>query len=918
MERETIPKRLPCFILRDKTVPFPGTVSRGTVPRSEKLEMFIKDCGVMLIAYRSFAAMYGESYSNREYFGTCAEVVVTKTKNANLSIEVRSIFRARIFNVDNKKSDGYTTAQWEELKDVSPTEKEFYSADFQNDLAHLVVVAIDGLNEKELPFENESFFSRNEEYVPERIGEYIDGIALYLFRNPQEEAMKEYLESIFAETNVSRRLQNIINAYLAFPNKGKTNPVRLSDNEFESVDFSKIPQELPCLTFFDQGKNIPFPGMFGSMTIHPLNKSGKEACEYFKKTPYFVLGIMDPENGERSAVGILTRVHAFDVHENKKIEVTTESLARVDIVPIKKSDIVDVPFVTWKLREEMHLTKEAYADEIFLGGMKNILLLSYGILFFVSGKDKTEVSNLFWNIDEKWNKEVAREDFPNHPERISQFIDESANVLNMFAERPSVYQKMYEIVLEKHVATRMVIVAKILLSLLKELREKEKISGRVSGTSVKAVRMNVLSTDKNDAGSDASETETPLSNGKIIDEKKLSLEAQKMKDFLESNIVGKRGQQRAIRHLVDAYEWYLSPLWRPNAPIFCGLFLGPSGVGKTETARKLGEFIYGDDSAIVKIDCANLQQEHELSKLIGAPPGYVGSDIRPQLAQEKIDAAGIRARIKQIEEKTGKDDENKEALEGEYKNLHDQLIPALESGSRSKWLGARTAEDAEKQPFFSIILFDEIEKADPALFKFLLAILESGIGTLANGEKVSFRHSFIIMTSNEGNREIARTLNSNSSGIGFRTDMTQEEQKINDDALYAMAMEKLKKRFEPEFLGRIQHDIIGFSALTKEEMALVRDKKFDEFTKELEFVFPMRITIKDTVKEFIIKESTDHPEYGVRLLEKKMRHFIELPLSRLINTGQLKEGFHVVMDIEIDGDEEKIVFRFDEGGSLKP
>ncbi len=390
-----------------------------------------------------------------------------------------------------------------------------------------------------------------------------------------------------------------------------------------------------------------------------------------------------------------------------------------------------------------------------------------------------------------------------------------------------------------------------------------------------------------------------------LDASRFCEQAKELEDFLKSRVIN---QERAVNCIVASYDYYLSPLKKQEGPLLSALFLGPSGVGKTYFSELLAEYFFEDPKAFTKVECAGYQENHEIARLIGSPVGYIGydhpSDTRyfnpPLLAQEKIDWPAVRyaqskilrhdARakelstgIKRLEEQIREVDDA-QTIEGLNRLLHGKIME----------LNQHVRNKIREQPLISIVLFDEFEKANPALYNFLLEATSKGTTTLSNGNQTSFYNSFIFMTSNIGSQTIARIL-SGKQNIGFLTPKTSE---IAGDSIYKHVMVELKKYFNPEFLGRIEKDIVVFNPLLKSELIQIMNLRIVELLNGLERTYPVELIIDDAVKNFVLSKATDHPEYGARLIKSKIEKYLEEPLGRLINSQQILPGDRVFVELE--------------------
>ena len=295
----------------------------------------------------------------------------------------------------------------------------------------------------------------------------------------------------------------------------------------------------------------------------------------------------------------------------------------------------------------------------------------------------------------------------------------------------------------------------------------------------------------------------------------------KMEDKLSQRVVG---QQKGIVAVSNAVRRARSGLQDPNRPIGSFIFMGPTGVGKTELTKALAELLFDDEQHMVRIDMSEYMEKHSVARLIGAPPGYVGYE------------------------------------EGGY-----------------------LTEAIRKHPY-SVVLFDEIEKAHPDVFNVLLQILDDGRMTDGKGRTVDFKNTVLIMTSNVGSEWI------------------QELRGKNDVEIERRMMDALHSTFKPEFLNRID-EIIIFNSLGPEEIKKIIEIQIGLLCKRLE---DKKITMEltDSAKEFLADSGFD-PVYGARPLNRAIQHLIQDPLATTILEGRIKEGDHITVDVQ-DG---KIVFR---------
>ena len=294
----------------------------------------------------------------------------------------------------------------------------------------------------------------------------------------------------------------------------------------------------------------------------------------------------------------------------------------------------------------------------------------------------------------------------------------------------------------------------------------------------------------------------------------------KMEERLALRVVG---QEKAIAAVANAVRRARSGLQDPNRPIGSFIFMGPTGVGKTELARALAQFLFDDEQYMVRIDMSEYMEKHSVARLIGAPPGYVGYE------------------------------------EGGY-----------------------LTEAIRRHPY-SVVLFDEIEKAHPDVFNALLQILDDGRMTDGKGRTVDFKNTVLIMTSNVGSQFIQEMGDRDSGEMDKRV------------------MDVLRSTFKPEFLNRID-DIVIFNALGPEEIKEIVGIQIDLLSKRLE---ASKITLKltESAEEFLAKTGFD-PVYGARPLKRAIQRYVQAPLAVKILEDSVKEEDHVTVDVR-DG---KVVF----------
>ena len=308
----------------------------------------------------------------------------------------------------------------------------------------------------------------------------------------------------------------------------------------------------------------------------------------------------------------------------------------------------------------------------------------------------------------------------------------------------------------------------------------------------------------------------------------------KMEDELHKRVIG---QDEAVKALAQSIRRTRSGLKDPNRPGGSFIFAGPTGVGKTELAKALAEFLFGDEDALIQLDMSEFSEKHTASRLFGAPPGYVGYDE-----------------------------------------------------------GGQLTEKVRRKPF-SVVLFDEVEKAHPDIFNSLLQILEEGRLTDSQGRKVDFKNTVIIMTTNLGTRDINK---------GVLTGFQTADNSTHDySRMKSKVAEELKQHFRPEFLNRVD-DTIVFPPLTKPEIARIVDLMIAKLAKRME-AQDMRLQLTDEARELLADVGFD-PVLGARPLRRAIQREIEDALSERILFGELQPGQVVTVGVTGEGKERKFTF----------
>jgi len=384
------------------------------------------------------------------------------------------------------------------------------------------------------------------------------------------------------------------------------------------------------------------------------------------------------------------------------------------------------------------------------------------------------------------------------------------------------------------------------------------------------------------------------------------------------------GQDRAIRRLArrvlyaNSMEGRLRDKTKPAGSFF---YLGPTGVGKTRLVEVLAYLLFGRFDAMLKIDCSELKHSHEMSRLIGAPPGYIGHHKEPKLSQRRLDYWGfifqqndgilkreiemIFGRISDLE--AGR--EHYQHIRGASISLSDEERQMnIEIGNLKKVL-KRLQKQAEYMPgsYPAILLFDEIEKAHPDLFDLLLQVHDKAKLTTHemrqdDNNEVLFHNTFVFYTSNVAQRQLKELIR--NSGIGFASPKTDDDEL--DDTIWKTALGQLEKRFSSEFLGRIgKENVIVFSHLTREQVRESLDRiLIPWFIKRFVAAFPIAVTITDAARSHLVDESFDvkNRAFGMRALEGAFRKNIEENLNGLAVKSEEEGGI-------VPGDEVLIGFK---------
>jgi len=330
-------------------------------------------------------------------------------------------------------------------------------------------------------------------------------------------------------------------------------------------------------------------------------------------------------------------------------------------------------------------------------------------------------------------------------------------------------------------------------------------------------------------------------NGQVgwssLDAKQRCNEAADFERALFERVVA---QDEAVLALSQLYQVYMANLTLPGKPIGTLLFLGPTGSGKTRTVEAAAEVLFGDQHAIVKIDCAEFQHSHEISKLIGSPPGYLGHrETKPLLTQENLD------------------------------RFH------------------------TPQTKLTLVLFDEIEKASDSLWQLLLGVLDKATLTLGDNRRVDFSQCIVVMTSNLGAREMSEIT---EGKMGFALRAMQSEEL--DTRLEKIGVEAARRKFSPEFMNRLDK-VVVFHSLTEEVLRQILDLEFAIVQRRIMATGQgsFALTCTDRAKDFLLAEGFDR-RYGARPLKRAIERNLVIPLSNLIATRQVSGGDFVQVDID--------------------
>ncbi|MFZ0821216.1 MAG: AAA family ATPase [Candidatus Acidiferrales bacterium] len=346
------------------------------------------------------------------------------------------------------------------------------------------------------------------------------------------------------------------------------------------------------------------------------------------------------------------------------------------------------------------------------------------------------------------------------------------------------------------------------------------------------------------------------SRSHYLDPSLRSSESQEFETSLRARIVG---QEEAVQSVVDMYQVFMAGMNSPGRPVGNFLFLGPTGSGKTRIVEATAEILFGDPRAVIKVDCAEFQHSHEIAKLIGSPPGYLGHrETHPLITQEEL---------------------------------------------------AKYHTDKMKMSF---LLFDEIEKASDALWQLLLGMLDKATLTLGDNRRVDLSQTVIFMTSNLGGGEITELMN---GGMGFVQPADKPSDGL-DVKVERTATEAARRKFSPEFLNRLDK-VVVFHPLRDEQLEQILQIELGQVQRRVletargQFLF--RLTAG--ARAFLLREGTD-TRYGARHLKRAIERHLVYPLANLLATEQVKLGD--VLCIDWNSSEDGLVFEREGEGAVIP
>jgi len=333
---------------------------------------------------------------------------------------------------------------------------------------------------------------------------------------------------------------------------------------------------------------------------------------------------------------------------------------------------------------------------------------------------------------------------------------------------------------------------------------------------------------------------------RVLDPTLTGKDAEDLEGSLRRKIVG---QDEAIEQIVNIYQTYLAGMTSPGRPIGNFLFLGPTGSGKTRLVEAVSETLAGDNRAVIKIDCAEFQHSHEIAKLIGSPPGYLGHrETHPLLSQEVLN------------------------------QYHTDKMK------------------------LSFVLFDEIEKASDALWNLLLGVLDKATLTLGDNRRVDFSRALIFMTSNLGAGEMGSLLRPTMGFAASEIQKLRQAGQLDEDLtgkITQVGVEAARKKFTPEFMNRIDKTVV-FRPLGNPELRKILDLELGQLQQRVfnsPNAAPFAFTLTESAKDFVLREGTD-VKYGARHLKRAIERSVVHPMSNLIATAQVRTGDLIKVDFD--------------------
>lgn len=328
----------------------------------------------------------------------------------------------------------------------------------------------------------------------------------------------------------------------------------------------------------------------------------------------------------------------------------------------------------------------------------------------------------------------------------------------------------------------------------------------------------------------------PSGQREELDPRRRSSTSCYFEDALRRKIVG---QDDAVQALVELYQVFCAGLHTPGRPVGNLLFLGPTGCGKTRIVEAAAEILFGNSRAMIKVDCAEFQHSHEIAKLIGSPPGYLGHrETHPQITQEELAKS------------------------------HTEILK------------------------LSFLLFDEIEKASDALWQLLLGMLDKATLTLGDNRRVDLSQTVIFLTSNLGGGEITELM---QGGMGFVQPKDKPAARL-DEKVEKTAVEAARRRFSPEFINRLDK-VMVFHPLQRKELDEVLEIELRHVQERVSdsTAPPFSFRMTDEGREFLLEEGTDQ-RYGARHLKRAIERYLVSPLARLLVTAQVRPGDLLLVD----------------------